>query len=320
MSVETSFANATAVAPIDNHTYSVNFPDDWCIGSVPHGGFVTSAFLSVVAMHFRTTLSKQNQPHTMILHLDFVRRTQAGPAQFKVRDVKLGRQTSTIHVTLSQGPREEVLGYITHGNLETQIGPSFLTNFSLTPAAVPADIVLLRKNTDPSWALQENMPFANFRKAIRKVKIFFPRRGQYHPSMSDQWISFANGERFTNESLGYVADTFPQLVEGYLNRDPHDVDLADGDSIRAKSKAAMYWYPTLALGLDFKKALPPEGVDWLFTRVRSKSIQNGKLDLEVIIMDEQDRLIALSHHVSMVVPASRNLASRRDSERNKSQL
>jgi acyl-coenzyme A thioesterase PaaI-like protein len=69
-----------------------------------------SSTQTVVKKHFDTTLRKQDQPHTLALHLDFLRRTQTGPAKFVVKDVKLGRQTSVVHVTLTQGKREEVVG------------------------------------------------------------------------------------------------------------------------------------------------------------------------------------------------------------------
>jgi hypothetical protein len=146
MAPEKSFAEATAVKAISSHTYSAEFPDDWCIGSgtsiliilkieiltlliVPHGGFITATFLQVATAHFKTTLSTQNQPHTIAMHLDFLRRTQVGPALFTVTDTKLGRQASVITIKLTQGPalsREEVIGsmfnaplYLAHsGNLK----------------------------------------------------------------------------------------------------------------------------------------------------------------------------------------------------------
>ena len=102
------FADATAVQQIDSHTYSATFKENWTIGTVPHGGFVTSTFQQVVRRHFDTTLQKQNQPHTITLHLDFLRRTQIGPATFVVKDVKLGRQTSVVHVTLFQIGRKSL--------------------------------------------------------------------------------------------------------------------------------------------------------------------------------------------------------------------
>lgn len=107
---------------------------------VPHGGYVTTVFQRVVSHHFSTTLAKQNQPHTITLHLDFLRRTQIGLATFKVKDIKLGRQTSVVHVTLLQDNREEVVGYITNSNIATEQGVSFSTAWSLSPKPKLADV------------------------------------------------------------------------------------------------------------------------------------------------------------------------------------
>lgn len=63
---------------------------------------MTGMILEVVKTHFATSLAKQDQPHTIALHIEFLRRTQAGPATFKVDDVKLGRQTSIVHVSMEQ--------------------------------------------------------------------------------------------------------------------------------------------------------------------------------------------------------------------------
>jgi hypothetical protein len=139
-----SLAKSTTVKQADSHTYTIDFDPAWTIGTgtytivpwneqhppltiespVPHGGYVTAVFMRVVSQHFSTTLAHQNQPHTIALHLDFLRRTQIGPATFKVKDVKLGRQTSVVHVTLLQDGREEVVGYITNSNISTEEGLS----------------------------------------------------------------------------------------------------------------------------------------------------------------------------------------------------
>ena len=75
------------------------------------------------------------------------------------------------------------------------------------------------------------------------------------------------------------------------------------------------WYPTLLLNLDVKKALPAEGVKWLFSRVQAKQIKNGRYDLEVILMDAEGDLVALSHHVVFAVSAERNTAGRKKPEK-----
>jgi len=109
-----------------------------------------------------------------------------------------------------------------------------------------------------------------------------------------------------------VADMFPQVVEGYREEeDPYLVRTrgAPKDDSRRWSK---YWYPTVVMNVDVKKALPEEGVRWLFCRSMAKQIKNGRLDLEVVVLDSSGELIALSHHVCLVVSAGRNLAARRN--------
>ena len=173
---------------------------------MPHGGFVTSVFLRVASTHFATTLSSQNQPHTITLHLDFLRRTQAGPALFTVRDTKLGRQASVLHVTLSQGGREEVVGYLTNSNLLTENGVSFPTTWKLHPQALPVDLSKLAIDQDVNWRRQPELPFAEFRKATKKTEFYFPRNGQRSKSSADEWVRMSNGGRWTNATIGYLSD------------------------------------------------------------------------------------------------------------------
>ncbi|KAJ2966894.1 hypothetical protein NUW58_g10560 [Xylaria curta] len=80
------------------------------------------------------------------------------------------------------------------------------------------------------------------------------------------------------------------------------------------------WYPTLVLNLDVKKALPPEGAEWLHVRVHSKHIENGRFDYEAVVSDQAGNIVALSHHVAMVVDGSRNVAARGAGESPRPQL
>jgi len=269
---------------------------------------VTSCIQAVALLHFNTTLKAQRQPHTMTVYLTFLRRTSTGPVTFAVKDVKLGRQTSTIHVSLTQGSgREEVVGYITHTNIATEVGISLPTNWSLCPPPYPAKVLLLDANHDEHWRNYSDMQFLSFRKASSKIDIFIPRKGQLDHSIIDEWMRFKNGEKFTVKSLGYVADAFPQIVESFREHAQ--------DSIPWQHKNAKMWYPTVLLNLEIKKILPPEGVEWLFVRVRAKEIKNGRMDLEVVIMDDAGELVALSQHVCLIVGADRNLAERRGTNR-----
>lgn len=266
---------------------------------------VTSVFLRAAATHFRTTLAAQNQPHTISLHLEFLRRTQEGPATLVVRDVKLGRQTSTIHVTLSQDGREEVVGFLTQSNMDTESGLSLTTQWALHPAPPPPPASfsgLLAGADDPNWVEQTDKPSPKFRKVAHRALTFLPRKGQAMPGLLDEWLRLESGETFKNESIGFVCDFFPSVIDNLWRRKHGD------------KPPPPFWYPTVALNLDVKKSLPPDGVEWLFIRVRAKSIKNGRMDLEVVILDEMGEVVALSQHVNLVVGAERNLAARRNGQ------
>lgn len=213
-----SFQEATAVKQVDSHTYTADFSPSWVIGSVPHGGYVTACFQQVVRRHFATTLLGQNQPNTITLHLEFLRRTQTGPATFKVKDVKLGRQTSTVHVSLAQDGREEVVGYITNSNMTSESGFSGATKWSLHPKPLPISSPShLDADMDPNWGERREWPFVDFRKATTKIRSWFPKQGQHSLACLDMWYCFKDEQStFTNESLGYVLDTFPQIIESYV--------------------------------------------------------------------------------------------------------
>ena len=146
--------------------------------------------------------------------------------------------------------------------------------------------------------------------------------------MIDQWLRPTNAqERFTQENLGYISDAFPQIIEtvysaSELNNASSTTTDADSQQRPSpttstsekeaddKSHWARFWYPTVVLNIEFKKALPGEGVEWLFSRVRAKKIEKGRMDLEVEIRDQGGEVVALSQHVALILGAERNMSGR----------
>ncbi|TGJ78421.1 hypothetical protein E0Z10_g10347 [Xylaria hypoxylon] len=311
-----TFAKATEVKATSSHVYTAHFPTEWCIGSVTHGGVVTATLLRVAATHFSTTLAKQNQPHTITLHAEFLRRTHAGPATFTVTDKKLGRQMSTIHISLTQDGREEVVAYLTNTNMIGESGLTLQTGWSPNPPlpAPPTDFAkLAAEGEDANWVVLKDLPFPKLRKAVSRIKMHVPRNGQVQLNVIDEWVQFESSERFPMEGIGFVSDMWPQMMEGMVRRQQEAV----GTKPPAKTgdgESDWLWYPTLTLNLDIKKVLPPEGVEWLHVRVHSKHIKNGRYDYEVVIFDDTGDMVALSHHVAMVMEGSRNTAKRGESK------
>jgi len=193
---------------------------------------------------------------------------------------------------MEQEGRQEIIAYVTNSNIDKEEGFSFDTEYKLSPPVLPVDLAKLEQDRDPNWGRFDNMPYAKFRKASSKVNFHFPRNGQALVCGADEWICFSDGTKFTNTTIGFVADMFPQVIEQHLQG------------------KGPFWYPTLLLNLDVKKSLPAEGVKWLQVRVNMKRVQNGRMDLEVFIHDAEGDLVALSHHVGFVLDASRNTAAR----------
>lgn len=253
---------------------------------------------------------------------------------------KLGRITSVLHVSLTQGEPEDqaprVVGYLTQSNLVTESGISLPTRYALSPPSYPiTSITALREGTDDNWVLLPKPAFHSFRKAMQRVQTYVPRSASVAPAIVDEWICFSSGERFTQESLGYVCDTFPLITAGYTPQDvqsqPHfqnfdtnnknkKATLSPSGSPRSSSSIAVppssleepvkLWLPTLVLNLEFKKLLPPEGVEWLFVRCHAKQIKNGRMDMEIVILDEGGDIVALSSHVALIVSSDRQLGSK----------
>jgi hypothetical protein len=61
------------------------------------------------------------------------------------------------------------------------------------------------------------------------------------------------------------------------------------------------WYPTLCMSSEIKK--DPKGAKWLFMRITTHAIKNGRFDTDIYVVDEEGDLVALSKHVSLMKEA-----------------
>ncbi|KAL2802316.1 thioesterase-like superfamily-domain-containing protein [Aspergillus granulosus] len=232
--------------------------------------------MRAVTAHFQDTL-KLNQPHHMTIHAEFSRRAQIGPARLVIKDVKLGRRVSTVHVSLIQHEKEVILGYVTRVNFDIEWGIFINTGWELYPTPCGVDLAKLRDGQDDRWV----GPYQGL-MSHRHVRTFTPSRGQFITGMVDKWICWRRAEtdtglRFTNDTLGYVADVF-----------------------HIEEKSTTFAFASLSLSLDMRKALPSEGLEWLFMRTTMKQFKNGRADAEIIIMDSLGDLVAVSNHATLV--------------------
>ncbi len=108
--------------------------------------------------------------------------------------------------------------------------------------------------------------------------------------------------------LGFIIDPWAEVLENYRSDSPFtsqrlaDAAIASDDTVGIDPKAPPFKYVTLSVGLEMKRVLPPEGVQWVFLRAQIKKIENGRLDAEILILNEKLELVALGHQISRIVP------------------
>jgi hypothetical protein len=274
------------------------------------------------------------------MQMAFLRRTAAGPATLTVEDSKLGLRTSTIHVTLSQEDDSssaneqnkkltaKVVGYITVSDPISDVGHSTPSTWELYPPAPsngPPSVVVTADNvslsldnaTQTKWRQTGPTDWVKFRRVEHQCITFGPTSEYKKPGVIDQWArlrtvtsgsSAAGNGKWTNETLPFLSDWFPAGLEEVGSQ---ALSSSSSSPPSTRPKIPPFWYPTVTLNIDFKKSLPPQGVDWLYSRVVMKSVRNGRMDIEVVIMDEQGEIVALCSHIGLVVPIERNTNGRK---------
>ncbi|KAG8158192.1 hypothetical protein KVR01_011953 [Diaporthe batatas] len=338
------FAEAVKVEKLDSNTYRVHLHEDYCIGSVPNGGYTASCILAAGRLH----LQSRSQPDAFTAHFEFPGRTAQGPAIITADDIKLGTQLSTLQLTLWQGglqptapwitpgaSRRTVLAYATLADLRGMSGISLETGWGASPAAAlpgptPDFGALLTGRSeagagDGFWEEQVTPPSKVFR-SLQNWRFFLPRGGAIEPGFVDMWACRSNREPVTQAALAYLVDSFPYNIHMYLMspelrallQTPRGGEGGGGgggggdaraeDLHNKNEQRAELWFPTVVLNLEVKTALPEEGLDWFAVRVQSKVIKDGRFDTDVMVRDKNGEVVALSQTVSMIVSMERNTA------------
>ena len=234
--------------------------------------------------------------------------------------------------------RRTALAYATQLNLTTFEGISIPAGFEVTPAAKlpprPDLASLVAGGVDEDWELHKPPEaFMGYVRALLNWRFILPRGDTVTPGVLDTWVSMAGGERITQRTLPYLVDSFPFNVHLYVSTpeirrsmmvvssrtSSGSGDAKDGEKENREkdSKGASWtktrgnmWFPTVAMNVEVKQALPEEGVEWLAMQITSKQLRQGKFDLHVTVRTLDGELVALSNQVALMMSAERNMAKR----------
>ncbi|KAH9900494.1 thioesterase family protein [Xylariomycetidae sp. FL2044] len=352
MSSTITFSEATRIERVGSHAYKVNLSDSFCVGAVPNGGYAGCCMLAAareqlsrhgqpdtLTAHFEYPNRAAPGPALVLIEDVKLSPHQLSTLHLTLWQGKLLEVAPWVDRTAS---RRIVLAYTTHTNLASFTGITMPTGWEGTPdAALPEPLpdfdALKSQGGDGAWE-EAHLPkvSADAMRSLKNWHLYLPRAGPLAPGVMDVWMRLASGERITSGALPYVTDTFPHEMHTYLAA-PELRELilqqqqqqqqqaastsAEGDgSPQAQDQKkggdaphAVLWFPTVVLNLEVKAPLPEEGAEWLAVRVTSKLIKDGRFDLEVVVRDVEGEVVALSHHVALILTIERNTGKKRSS-------
>ncbi|KAH8668331.1 thioesterase family protein [Xylariales sp. PMI_506] len=313
---------------IASHSYTVSYHADWTVGLVLHGGSIAAAIYHAATTHLSTTLAAQDQPDILTLHFEFLRPCELCESTISVVDLKVGTVTSTIQLQLSQKGKARVMALATATNFDKLVGPTVPTAWEFYPAPRPKPdfAKVLAHQPDNHWLpfyiSGEILPFT------RRLLVLNPRDGLPVDGICDAWTSAMNSDPMDATYLTQMTDTIPSMSDTLLRNggiyDAHRqyADLARWAEKNPGSPAkltnslkdgmrATIFNNTVTLDIEFKRRLPKEGVQWIFIRTATRSLENGRLDIDVTICNEKMELLCLSRQVILALDAKRKFGGGR---------
>ncbi|KAI0177542.1 thioesterase family protein [Pestalotiopsis sp. NC0098] len=318
-----------------SHSYTISSHRDWSIGPTLHGGSVAAAIHHAASTHLATTLAAQRQPDILTMHFQFLRSCGLRDSAIAVTDLRLGAGTSDIQLQLSQGGEVKVIALATAVNFDTAGGPSAPTSWTLAPRPRPVDLDRIRaRRPDGNWlpvvVAGEVVPLT------RRILCLNPRDGFPRDGVCDAWNSFLGGERIGATHLALMADIIPSLpdtllrngglydaranfsemqrLEGEQTEQDRGAPVVLTNNLRQAAEAGVFNH-TVTLDLEFKRRLPPGGVEWIFTRAEMRMLRDGRGDVDVTLCDENLDILVLARQVVLVLESKRKFGGGKEKAR-----
>ncbi|KAL3465087.1 thioesterase-like superfamily-domain-containing protein [Aspergillus heterothallicus] len=305
----TTFEEAIQVQPQSSGaTYSADLKWDWSVGTAPNGGYIAAIFYRVAATHFQNKHPKRHNgcARPISIQLSYIRRSHIGPATLLVEDIKIGARVSLIHVTLQQEGRSAVAGYLTVSDEMSETGFSIPSDPDVY-GAFPRRHPTVEDNGQSGWR-KVTIAHPKFRRASSRVELYEREDKASLSREVGQWARLRPDgpkgriENWTVESVAFLCDILPTAL-GRLERIVQD-------SLQGGEAPVPVWFPTLALNIDFKRCVLEDKHEWLYSHIHIKSVQSGRMDVQVVILDAEGELVAVATQVALVMSSERNLSKR----------
>ena len=263
----------TAFTAHGDGRYSAMLSDRWHIGDKTNGGYLLAVPTRAMGAAMADATGGAHV-HPLSVTGHYLRPGEAGPAEMHVEVARVGRKLSTASATFVQGGKERIRVIATFGNLDTSTGPRFPNS---GPPDLPAPEACLSRSAD------RTIPF-NSHNLMDNVD------NRMHPNT--QFLTHAVGDKA--EVSGYIR--FADGREPDVWSLPFFVDASAPSIYEVLEERS--WVPTIELTVHVR-AVPAPG--WLRLIMRSRFIQDGFFEEDGELWDSQDRLVAVSRQLAMVL-------------------
>jgi acyl-CoA thioesterase len=108
------------------------------------------------------------------------------------------------------------------------------------------------------------------------------------PGVREAWIKMDDGSGFDVRILGKLCDPFLSM--------PTTFPL---DQNEAQKNLMAFVYPTISMTTEIRR--DPKGAEWLFVRIQSQKVENGRYSVDITILDEEGELVAVSRNMGLMI-------------------
>ncbi|KAF4630465.1 hypothetical protein G7Y89_g7679 [Cudoniella acicularis] len=269
-------------------TFEGYLPHDWCsVVGRGHGGTTVTYIQAAATQYFRHRYPSLSQPDAIHLQIQFIAVVPQGPLVFAFRDIKLGRKFSVVEVEIKAKGRDgklstRAVAIVTQGNLATEAGATWENCEKSANAPVPRH--LCERWCEEWWM--------NALQTARQYRLYIPKGGpdrqfknRFGPGIRETWSKIDDGSAFEVVHLGTLCDPIAAIPISFSN-------LGDGPKNLFDFK-----YPTISMSMEVKK--DPKGAEWLFTRTVFRPASNGRIGIDVTVMDEGGDIVAVARLMSL---------------------
>lgn len=216
-------------------------------------------------------------------------------------------------------------------NFDRPLGPTAPTGWTLLPPPEPKpdfDRVLANQPDDnwiPARVEGEIIPLTG------RIFVLYPRVGLRTEGICDTWSCFVDDERMDATYIAFMTDMIPDMAETILRKGGlYDArrywhtasQWAEANpgipavlkTSMEEAKRASTFSNTVVLDMEFKRRLPKEGLRFVLIRTAARTLQDGRLDLDVTICDEEMEVVCKSHQLILVLEAQRKFRSGKTTE------